>query len=65
MAAPASGILMKKHLILQKTLLYYRKFYYMKNIFSTKLVSIKIPFIIRKSTIFVTILILIDVLEYK
>ena len=60
---------MKKHLttenftLLQKTLLYYRKFYYIKRIFSTKLVSIKIPFTIQKSTFF--ILILIDVLEYE
>ena len=59
MAAPASGFLMKNTLLYYRklyftteTLLYYRKFYYMKSIFSTKLVSIKIPFTIRKSTFF-------------
>ena len=50
--------------LLQKTSLYYRKLYYMKSIFSTKLETIKIHFSLRKLTIF-SILILIDVLEYE
>ena len=70
MAAPASDFLMKKKIkftpenfttenftLLQKILLH-------EKYFSTKLVSIKIPFTIRKS-IFFTILILIDVLQYE
>ena len=48
--------------ILQKTLLYYRKLYYMESIFSTKLEPNKIPFSIRKLTL-LFILILIDLLE--
>ena len=47
----------------KNTLLYYRKLYYMKRIFSTKLEPIKIPFSIWKLTLFF-ILILMDVLEY-
>ena len=43
---------------------YYRKFYYMKCISSTKHEPIKIPFSIRKLMIFFLILVLINVLEY-
>ena len=45
-------------------IVYYSKLYYMKSIFSAKFEPIKIPFSIRKLTIFF-ILILIDVLEYE
>ena len=49
----AATALMKKYFtLLQKTLLYYRKLYCMKSIFSTKLERIKIHFSIRKFTIF-------------
>ena len=50
---------------LQKTLLYYRKLYYCKCIFSIKLEPIKIPFSIRKLTLFFYVLVLMDVLEYE
>ena len=56
--------LMEKKNLLKKILLYYRKLYYMKNIFSTKLEPSTIHFSIRKLIIFF-ILILVNVIEYE
>ena len=50
--------------LLQETVLYNRKLYYMRSIFSTKLEPIKIQFSIRKLIIFF-ILILINVIEFE
>ena len=63
---------MKKYFtLLQKNLLYYKELYFTtdnfttwKVFFSTNLAPIKVPFSIRKLTIFF-ILILIDVLEFE